>query len=257
MTFGFQHHARYLPGSNDTHDFISLFDNSVYGSESAGGGKQEVRLYPFSRGKYISLDHTTKTATLARAFHPPDDSILSKSQGSLQTLPNDNVLINWGSEGQITEYLPDGNIIFHAFLGSGFLQDKLQNYRAFRYNWTGYSPETPALLAEEDGEGVVRMYVSWNGDTETKAWKFTWFEESEDGIMSRREKEVTRTGFESGCKISARGSTISSVRATALDKNGRMLTVSSEVNVTRTLSSVLREAKTRTVYQKVLGSFEL
>lgn len=257
VTFGFQHHARYLPGGNDTHDIISLFDNSVYGSESAGGGKQEVRLYPFSRGKYISLDHSAKTATLLKAFHPPDDSILSKSQGSLQTLPNDNVLINWGSEGQITEYSPEGDVIFHAFLGSGFLQDKLQNYRAFRYNWTGYSPETPALLAEEDEEGIVRMYVSWNGDTETKVWRFIWTEENEEGVTAKKAKEVKRTGFESECKVVTRGVAISTVQAEALDANGRTLTISNEINVTKTLESVLRDSKLDILDQKFLGSLEL
>ena len=50
------------------------------------------------------------------------------------------------------------------FLDSGFLQDKLQNYRAFRFNWTGYSPEAPAIFAEEVEEENIDVYVSWNGD---------------------------------------------------------------------------------------------
>ncbi len=40
-------------------ELISLFDNSVYGSESAGEDKQVI-LYPYSRGKYIALDHVHK-----------------------------------------------------------------------------------------------------------------------------------------------------------------------------------------------------
>jgi hypothetical protein len=235
VTFGFQHHARYLPGSNDTHDLISLFDNSIYGSESAGGGDKEVRLHPFSRGKYVALDHAAKTATLVKAFHPPADSILSKSQGSLQTLPNDNVLINWGSEGQVTEYTPEGEVIFHTFLSGGFLQDQVHNYRAFRSNWTGYSPETPAVLAESGNEGVVNFYVSWNGDTETKTWRFTWAEADEYGVLTRKAKEVPRTGFETVCYIGRRGD-ISMVRAEAVDGQGKILTVSDPVEVEQALS---------------------
>jgi hypothetical protein len=232
VQFGFQHHARYLAGQHaEDVETISLFDNSVYGSESAGGGEKEVRLYPFSRGKYISLDHKRKTATLVKAFHPPDDSILTKSQGSLQTLPNKNALINWGSEGQLTEYSPDGKIIFHAYLGSGFLQDKLQNYRAFRYNWTGYSPETPAVLAEVDLSGSARVYVSWNGDTETKTWRFFWTAEDGEGAQVEGTKEVRRSGFETACHLPVQGFNISSVRVEAVDGFGHVLTVSEDVEV--------------------------
>jgi hypothetical protein len=256
VAFGFQHHARYLPGGNETHNVISLFDNSVYGSESAGGGEKEVRLFPFSRGKYIALDHVAKTATLVKAFHPPDDSILAKSQGSLQTLPNGNALINWGSEGQVTEYSPDGEIIFHMFLGSGFLQDKLQNYRAFRYNWTGFSPETPAVLAEVDDEGVVRMYVSWNGDTETKTWRFIWMETDAAGTSRKIEKEVSRTGFETACRVGGRAGSISAVQALAVDGKGRVLTISEAVEVKHALS-VKGKILSGSSNQEVLTTLEL
>ncbi|KAL3483720.1 hypothetical protein BJX62DRAFT_219733 [Aspergillus germanicus] len=97
-----------------------------------------VQIYPYLRGKYIRLDHTAKKATLERASLPPDEPVLAKSQGSLQALPQGNALINWGSEGQVTEYQADGRPAFHAFLESGILQSDVQNYRAFRYNWTGF-----------------------------------------------------------------------------------------------------------------------
>jgi hypothetical protein len=228
VTFGFQHHARYMKGGSEFSGVISLFDNSVYGSE-AGGGDKEVHLYPFSRGKYIRLDHESKTATLERTFYPPNNSILSFSQGSLQTLPNGNVLIGWGSDGQITEYSPDGEPVFHAFLDSGFLQDKVQNYRAFRYNWTGFSPETVAVFAEAvDSPHETNIYVSWNGDTETAVWRFVWFEETVAGLITRM-KDVKRTGFETRLRLSGPPAAIGAIHVEAINADGRVLMVSDDV----------------------------
>ncbi|KAF5710531.1 hypothetical protein FMUND_9454 [Fusarium mundagurra] len=229
VTFGFQHHARYLEGgSGESTEIISLFDNSVYGSESAGGGDKEVHLYPYSRGKYIKLNHATHTATLELAFLPPQSPILAKSQGSLQTLPNGNALINWGSEGQITEYSSSGKPVFHAFLDSGFLQDKLQNYRAFRYNWTGYSPETLAVLAEEGERGEVNVYVSWNGDTRTVAWRVSWSERV-GWITIRKTQTHPKTGFETAIQLTKPSSSMGSISVEALGADGQVLQVSEGV----------------------------
>lgn len=231
VTFGFQHHARYLyEDVNGPVQVISLFDNSVYGSESAGGGDKEVHLFPYSRGKYIRLDEEDKTATLDLAFLPPTEPILAKSQGSLQTLSGGNALINWGSEGQISEYLADGTPVFHAFLDSGFLQDKLQNYRAFRYNWTGYSPETPAVFAERISEDEIDVYVSWNGDTQTDTWRFSWEEEVE-GRSIASSKDVARAGFETSVRLRNSTGAVGQVRVEALDAGGSTLTVSQSVRV--------------------------
>jgi len=253
VEFGFQHHARPLPGSNDTVELISLFDNSVYGSESAGGGRNEVRIYPFSRGKYIALDHSTRRATLVKAFHPPNNGILTKSQGSLQTLPGGNVLINWGSEGQVTEYTEDGTIVFHAHLDSGVLGDKVQNYRAFRFNWTGISPETPAVYAEKAGS-ETRVYASWNGDTEAARWKFIWIEDAKDRAGQHKvvEKVVSRSGFETAVVID--GAVVSSVSAEALDRHGRLLGRSSFVLVKTALHGVERVLAPSE--QRPLGTFQ-
>jgi hypothetical protein len=229
VAFGFQHHARYLHKGNDTHEFISLFDNSVYGSEAAGGGDKEVQIYPYSRGKYIAVDHTAKAATLELAFLPPDEPILAKSQGSLQTLPQGNALISWGSEGQLTEYTPDGEPVFHAFLESGILQGNVQNYRAFRYNWTGFSPEPPAIFAEEIEDGGINVYVSWNGDTRTRRWRISWREETGYGSSVKRAIEVERSGFETVARLPAQGPGIGDISALALGATGEVLVESQEV----------------------------
>ena len=208
---------------------VSLFDNSVYGSEAGGGGDKEVHLYPFSRGKYIRLDYESKTATLERVFHPPNNSILSFSQGSLQTLPNANVLIGWGSEGQITEYSPDGEPVFHALLHGGFLQKKVQKYRAFRYNWSGFSSETIAVFAESvDHPPATNIYVSWNGGTETAIWRFVWSEEAVSGLFTKI-KDMNRMGFETTLGLSGSPAAIGAIHVEAISSDGQVLMVSEDV----------------------------
>ncbi|CAK7219945.1 hypothetical protein SEUCBS140593_004066 [Sporothrix eucalyptigena] len=271
VRFGFQHHARYfVEEPKGERDVLSLFDNSVYGSESAGTGN-EIRVNPYTRGKYISLDHVNKTATLVRALEPPavsapefakgDPPILTKSQGSLQSLPGGGDFINWGSEGQITEYDREGVPIFHAFLGRDFLRERLQNYRAFRFNWTGISPETPAVYAEESASGgAVRLFVSWNGDTITQAWRFSWTEETDiidaDGKTTvakvYKTKVVPRRGFETSTRVQQpSGVRVISVQAEALDVNGHVLGTSSHVDVQVALTKYISGAAENDAQEKV------
>ncbi|CAK7235484.1 hypothetical protein SBRCBS47491_009308 [Sporothrix bragantina] len=271
VRFGFQHHARYFfEDPKGERDVLTLFDNSVYGSESAGPGS-EIRINPYSRGKYIALDHVAKTATLVRALEPPavsapklavgDDPILTKSQGSLQSLPGGGDFINWGSEGQITEYDGSGVPVFHAFFGRGFLRERLQNYRAFRFNWTGISPETPAVFAEAS-DNTVRLFVSWNGDTVTQAWRFSWVEETDaiDGngkttvVKTYKDKVVPRRGFETSTRVNrASDVRVLSVRAEALDADQRVLGASSKVNVQPSLVKYVGDKKEAAVGQKTLA----
>lgn len=223
VEFGFQHHARYLAGGNDSTTLISLFDNSYYGTGKNETGT-DVQIYPYSRGKYISIDHTEKRATLVKEFIPPKKGILTKHQGSVQTLPNGNVLINWGSEGQITEYSSNGTILFHAHLDSGVLADGVQNYRAFRYNWTGTSAETPALAVHKSAKGVA-AYVSWNGDTRVAHWRFAW------KGYGQGTRIVRRSGFETTADLPVQKPAKLQVTAEGIDCHGKVIGRSDSVTV--------------------------
>lgn len=141
-------------------------------------------------------------------------------------MPNGNVLINWGSEGQITEYDDNGTILFQAFLDSGTLQDNVQNYRAFRFNWTGFSPETPALFAEEDPDaGETTVYISWNGDTETDSWSVHWLENRPTG-HAYVAQDVKRDRFETVLRIpSEQESKPTQIHAEAIDNYGNVLAI--------------------------------
>ena len=147
------------------------------------------------------------------------------------------MLVGWGSEGQVTEYRAGGEPVFHAFLDSGERQIGLQNYRAFRYNWTGYSPETPAVFAEEVEGGAVVVYVSWNGDTRTDRWRFVWTQRA--GVKGWGEEsdpqsvDVKRTGFETVQRLPVRTTAIEDIHAVALDADGRVLTKSERVQAVR------------------------
>jgi len=140
--------------------------------------------------------------------------------------------VNWGSSGAVTEFLPNGTAIFHAYLDSGDLGVGVENYRAFRYNWTGIPNEEPAIVALKSGKGS-KIYVSWNGDTETRKWAFYGDGKSEVGKL-RFLGERKRKGFETEFEIEEE---VENVKAEALGRDGRVLrstgVVKSEVEVLR------------------------
>lgn len=224
VKFCFQHHARYVSKSDDgAKEVISLYDNSAHGTEDGRG--REVHTHPFSQGKIIEVNTETWEAKIVQAFQPPEGhNLLSKSQGSTQLLPNGNVIVNWGSEGALTEYRADGTPIFHTYMDSGFLGLGVENYRGFRYKWTGLPNEVPSIVSLENDEGTT-VYVSWNGDTETKVWRF--FSVVDEYGSREFLGEVERKGFETSLSVKSKG--LGPVAAVAVGENGRVLTESAVV----------------------------
>lgn len=220
VDFCFQHHARWLPHDEGKDiEIISLYDNSAHGTEHGDG--HEVHTAPTSSGKVVRLNTSSWEAELVQGFYPPY-GLRSKSQGSTQILPNGNAIVGWGSEGAVTEFLPNGTIIFHAFLDSGALGAGVENYRAFRFNWTGLPQEDPAIVAL-DGDDGTDIYVSWNGDTETKTWRF--YAENNDNPKHRFGTrhflgEVDRKGFETTLHVRK---SVHHVSAEAIGSSGRVL----------------------------------
>lgn len=226
--FCFQHHARWLrEDAGDGVEVISLYDNSAHGTEHGEG--REVHTAEESSGKILRLDTNRWTAELVQGYYPPKGhKLLSKSQGSTQVLPGkENVLVNWGSEGAVTEYTRDGDVVFHAYMDSGALGVGVENYRAFKFNWTGLPNEEPAVVALEGEEGTA-VYVSWNGDTETAVWRFF---EVVDGFGSRSFLgEVERKSFETKLVVPGKKK-VGRVAAEAVDKRGKVLRATREVAV--------------------------
>ena len=222
VQFCFQHHARFVKQTGDE-EIISLFDNSAHGTENHRG--HEVHTHPFSQGKVISVNTADWTAQIVQAFQPPD-GLLAKSQGSTQLLPNGNALVNWGSEGAMTEFKSDGTPIFHVYMDSGLLGEGVENYRAFRYNWTGYPTEEPAIIAEKTSSGT-EVYVSWNGDTETATWRF-YAVADKHGSRSFL-GETQRQGFETSFFLSDHS--YYHVAAEAISAHGRVLKTTQAVRL--------------------------
>ncbi|KAJ5660531.1 hypothetical protein N7507_006982 [Penicillium longicatenatum] len=227
VAFCFQHHARFVSRDGDK-EIISLFDNSAHGTENHHG--HEVHTYPISQGKVISVNTATWTAEIVQAFQPPDD-LLAKSQGSTQLLPNGNALVNWGSEGAMTEFTSDSVPIFHAYMDSDLLGEGVQNYRAFRFNWTGLPTEEPAIVAHKTSSGTA-VYVSWNGDTETVAWRFYAVTDNYGSRSFLGEAE--RCGFETSLLLS--GHIHMHVAAEAISGRGHVLRTT---QITRVQDQVL------------------
>lgn len=223
VEFAFQHDARFISKSADgKKEIISLYDNSAHGTENGHG--HEVHFYKYSRGKTIEVNTETWEAKIVQVFNPPDN-LLSKSQGSTQVLPNGNVVVNWGSEGALTEFTADGTPIFHFYMDSGLLGQGVENYRGYRYNWTGFPNEAPAIVALQDEvDKSTSIYVSWNGDTETKTWRF--YEVNDAGRRSYL-GESKRRSFETVLKVEGLG--VKTVQAEALDVEGRVLVDTSVV----------------------------
>ncbi|KAJ5535215.1 hypothetical protein N7527_001469 [Penicillium freii] len=157
-TFGFQHHARWHPQlSQPGTEVISFFDNS---------GDATITYNDVSRALVVQLNHTDSTARVLRKATAPYN-LQAQSQGSTQLLPDDRIFVNWGSEGAFTEFGADNEILYHAFIQTGSV-----SYRGFLSNWTGTPKESPALVALKTASNLVELYVSWNGDTGTSAWRF-------------------------------------------------------------------------------------
>ncbi|KAK4866423.1 hypothetical protein LT330_008355 [Penicillium expansum] len=180
-TFGFQHHARWQPQlSKPGTEVISFFDNS---------GDGTITFNNVSRALVVQINHTDSTATVLRKATAPYD-LQAQSQGNTQLLSKDRIFVNWGSEGAFTEFGADNEILYHAFIQSGSV-----SYRGFLSNWTGTPKETPALAALKKASHLVELYVSWNGDTETSAWRFFYVNGQTKTLVGQVDRKSFETTF--------------------------------------------------------------
>jgi hypothetical protein len=148
----FQHDAEELPNGQ-----ITVFDN---------GGVPMV--HPQSRALVLSLNPKTRSETLVSQYQH-STPLRSGSQGSMQTLPNGNVLIGWGPEPYVSEYSASGTLLWDAILAG-----KTNSYRAYRSPWTGTPSGSPSVAAGPVGSdqgGTTSVYASWNGATTIATWQ--------------------------------------------------------------------------------------
>ncbi|HZS25568.1 MAG TPA: arylsulfotransferase family protein [Gaiellaceae bacterium] len=192
--FEWQHDVREHPGG-----LVSVFDNAAAPAE-------ELQ----SRALLLRLDEAHRRVTLAHAYVHRPQRVLSHFFGSTQLLADRHVFVGWGGAPYMTEFGPDGTVVFDAALPHGG-----QSYRSFRFPWSGLPADRPALVVQAGA-----AYASWNGATEVASWQLL-----EDG---RKTQVVPRAGFET--KLLP-GSATRTVAVAALDSGGASLGTSPTVSV--------------------------
>jgi|HubBroStandDraft_2_1064218.scaffolds.fasta_scaffold00201_4 hypothetical protein len=147
----YQHDATVLPSG-----VISVFDN---------GGVPQV--HSQSRALILSVNPTAKTDTVVAEYEHSSPTLLSGSQGNVQSLEDGNVFVGWGAEPYFSEFTAGGQLLYDAHMHGSY-----QAYRTYRFPWTGTPTEPPAIAASAASAGKpVTVYASWNGDTRTASWQ--------------------------------------------------------------------------------------
>jgi hypothetical protein len=112
----------------------------------------------------------------------------------MQTLSNGNVLIGYGGSPQISEYAPDGSLLFdaHQPYDTSF-------YRAYRFPWSARPATPPAIAASANNtEEETIVHASWNGATGVASWRVLAGESPQ--TLSVR-ATIPSSGFESGVTL--------------------------------------------------------
>lgn len=137
--------------------------------------------------KILRLNNETMRASLVNVYNHPKRR-LAYAQGSARILENGNVFVGWGGIPEWSEFTKSGTLLSHSRALSDS-QDKLENYRSLKFDWVGQPKTKPKLLVycrtcemsntdpseakgKRDSGSPLMVYVSWNGATEVKSWRF-------------------------------------------------------------------------------------
>jgi hypothetical protein len=184
-------------------DLYSVFDN---------GGTPQVHAQ--SRGVVLALDPQLHTVSVQTQYRYPGRPLLADSQGDMQQLAGGDWFVGWGQEPDLSEFSPNGTLLFDASLPSGY-----ESYRALCFPWVGTPLRPPALALRRSPSGATVAYASWNGATQVARWELL------AGVAPRglaRAAVTPRAGFETAIELpSERGARFVAVRA--LDASGATL----------------------------------
>ena len=192
--FGLQHDARPQPDGT-----LTIFDNSAPPPQRKA-----------SRAITIRLDLARKRATLVQALKHPEN-LLSATQGGAQRLPGGGMFVGWGSRRYFTEYDAAGRVVLDGHFAIGG-----DNYRAYKFPWSGRPARPPSLVAKRRGDRIAAR-VSWNGATDVATWEL-WAGPRADALA--RVKGQSRAGFETAISAVTAGPF---VQVRALDAGGAVL----------------------------------
>jgi hypothetical protein len=199
---------------------ISMFDDGCCADPRSPAPQAE------SHGLLLQLDLATKTATEVKSYyHSP--GLQASSEGSYQVMPGGGALISWGSQPYFSQYGPAGNTKGHgtrSLLYDVKLPGAEHTYRTFRQSWTGTPYYLPSAAARRDGSSTD-VYASWNGSTQTVAWRLLGG--SSPASLKIVASKVSRTGFETRIRVPSGGPYY---QVQALDSGGKVLRSSTVVH---------------------------
>jgi hypothetical protein len=169
-----------------------------------------------SRGLRIALDPKTHRARLIKAYTHANPPLLAASQGNMQTLAGGNALIGYGGVSAISEYSPDGTLVFDAHQPFD-----MSFYRAFRYPWSARPAGPPSVLGSfNDTEEETIVHASWNGATGVSSWRVL---AGESPGALKAQAVIPVSGFESSVTLPSKHSYVA---VQALDGAGNVLATS-------------------------------
>jgi Arylsulfotransferase (ASST) len=200
-----QHDGRMLPDGE-----LTFFDDG-----------SNPPIHRESRGLRVALDTKAKVARLLFAYTHRDPPLLASSQGNMQTLADGNAVVGYGGVPAISEYAPDGKLVFDAHMPFD-----MSFYRAFRFPWEGRPSTPPAVAASlnDTGEETI-VHASWNGATGVSSWRVL---AGSSPTSLKVTSEIPSQSFESSLTLPVR---YAYVEVQALDGAGRVLAGSSAARV--------------------------
>jgi len=213
-TFSWQHMVEFQPGGQ-----ISMFDDGCCADPRKPAPQSQ------SHGLLLRLDLQNKTATEVKSYyHNP--GLQASSEGGYQALPHGDALISWGSQPYYSQYDSTGNTKGDGAKGLVYdvmLPGKERTYRTFRQAWTGTPYFPPSAAARFQGSGTD-VYASWNGSTQTAAWRVLGGPSNDSlKVLAAR---ASRTGFETDIHVQSGGPYF---EVQALDSSGKVLGTSKVV----------------------------
>ncbi|WP_339154101.1 arylsulfotransferase family protein [Actinomadura luteofluorescens] len=163
-----------------------------------------------SRVVWIRVDPGNGVATHVRQITHPEH-LSCPVEGGAYGLPNGNTLVGWGAAGRISEFSPEGDLLFDAEMPEGPLWS---TYRVYRHEWHG-RPDAPPQARFDGGQ----VHAVWNGATGVARWRLA-AGPSEDGL--HEVDTVDWDGFDTAVKLPD-AHRAAFVRVDALDADGRTI----------------------------------
>jgi hypothetical protein len=192
VAFSWQHDAQLLPNGD-----LTLFDDHCCALT-----QKLTKPLPSARGEVLSLDAQTRTATVVHSYsHSP--ALLVPTQGSMQTLSNGNVFLDWGQQPVFSAYTAAGKLIYDAAFPAAD-----STYRAYLEPWVGLPLTRPAIKVVTKGANAT-VYASWNGATQATQWELLAGTGSHLKVLGR----VARDGFETAININNAGTVNFQIKA--------------------------------------------